>query len=438
MTRGSLRTAWIALLGSGLLLVASCASFDPQPKDSVRFKERAQTQERSGLRVSTAVLGRDEAKRVFGVDLAKKLIQPVWLEIENTSDRPYSLLFTGTDPLYFSAHEAAYTSHFFMRPWTNKKIDIHFSDYEMSADILPHSRRSGFVFTNLQLGTKEVRVRLFSPGRTDEFVFYAAVPGFRADYHEVDWEALAAQEFTDHEDEDAFAQVLRELPCCTTRKDGSGRGDPLNLIIIGSADEVGQALIRSGWDETETLSWGSAWRTFRAFFGGTYKYSPMSALYVFGRSQDAGYQKARDTIHQRNHLRLWLSPLKFRGEHVWVGTITRDIGVYFTRRSWSLTTHAIDPYVDEARTYIAEDFGNAQAIDRAGFVSGVGAATREQPHRNLMNARWWTDGLRVVIEVPEKPTPREEMRFFYWEWSGATPEQSEEINRWLRTLKRQP
>ena len=73
-----------------------------------------------------------------------------------------------------------------------------------------------------------------------------------------------------------------------------------------------------------------------------------------------------------------------------------------------------------------------------GYASGVGAATREEPHRNLMNAKWWTDGLRVVIEVAEEPTPLEGIRFFYWDWSGATPEQAEEINRWLRSLKARP
>jgi hypothetical protein len=341
--------------------------------DSIPFKERAQTQERNGIRVTTAVLGRDESKQAFGVDLAKKQIQPVWLEIENASDRPYGLLLTATDPNYFSAHEAAYGSHFTLRPFTNEKIDEHFYTHELEPSILPHATKSGFLFTNLKLGTKEVRVRLFGPGRTETFAFYVQVPGFRA-----------------------------------------------------------------GWDETETLTWGSGWRTFKAFFGGTYKYSPMSALYLYGRSQDAGYQKARETIHQRNHLRLWGSPLKFRGQHVWVGTITRDIGVYFTPRSWNLTTHAIDPYVDEARTYIGEDFANAQAVQRLGYVSGVGAATREEPHRNLMMARWWTDGLRVVIEVPEEPTPLEEIGFFYWDWDTRTPEESEEINRQLRELQRRP
>jgi hypothetical protein len=41
------------------------------------------------------------------------------------------------------------------------------------------------------------------------------------------------------------------------------------------------------WDETETISWTSCRKTARAFiFGTEYRYSPVSALYLFGRSQD--------------------------------------------------------------------------------------------------------------------------------------------------------
>jgi len=118
-----------------------------------------------------------------------------------------------------------------------------------------------------------------------------------------------------------------------------------------------------------------------------------------------------------------MSPLRLRGKEVWIVTITRDIGVYFTRRAWNLTTHAIDPGVDEARGYMGEDFQFAQAVERWGYVEGVGAATREKPHRNLMNAPWWTDGLRLVVEVPDERSviPLEEQLFF-WDWPYADAE----------------
>jgi hypothetical protein len=100
---------------------------------------------------------------------------------------------------------------------------------------------------------------------------------------------------------------------------------------------------------------------------------------------------------------------------VWVGTITRDIGVYFTTRSWSLTTHAIDPEVDEARSYLTEDLATAQAIEKVGLVPGVGAATSDEPHRNFMQAPWWTDGMREVYLMSDERTRLEDLQYFDWE-----------------------
>jgi hypothetical protein len=421
-------------LSLSLLGCSTFSSFDPEPIERVPFLERAQTRSRAGLTVTTALPSREEARRIFGVDLAEHLIQPVWFEIHNESDSPYVFLLAATDPNYFSAHEAAYRSHFRWRRGTNREMDAHFDALHLDGQLLPGSVASGFVFTNLKLGTKEIDVRLFGPGRVEEFEFYASVPGFKADYQDVDWKALLSQPFRELYEEDELRAALRALPCCTTKENGKGKGDPLNLVVIGSVDGMRAALVRSGWDETETLSLASGWRTFKAFFGGEYRYSPMSALYFAGRSQDLGAQKARDTIHQRNHLRLWLSDIKFRGQHVWVGTITRDIGVYFTWRTWNLTTHAIDPYVDEARGSVVEDFAAARSLRRFGYVEGVGAATQEDPHRNLMKAPWWTDGVRVVAELSETRTELTDVDFFYWTWAAADGN-DEEINRRLKRLR---
>jgi len=251
----------------------------------------------------------------------------------------------------------------------------------------------------VKLGTKEVRIRLLGDRRVEDFHFYVSVPGFRADYHTVEWEELEKSiEFVDLESEEQLFEVLQELPCCTTRENGTGSGDPLNLVIIAPRTGL-LSFIRAGWDETEVLTLSSAWRTFRAFFGGEYRHSPMSALYFDGRAQDIGLQKTRDSIHERNHLRLWVTSWRYQGENVWIGTITRDIGVYFTTRAWNLTTHAIDPDVDEARTYLVEDLLTTESVRSLALVDGVGKADRSEPRRNLMFAPFWTDGRRAVLRL---------------------------------------
>ena len=95
------------------------------------------------------------------------------------------------------------------------------------------------------------------------------------------------------------------------------------------------------------------------------------------------YQKPRHTVHQRNHLRAWLSPLRFQGKPVWIGQISRDIGVRFTFKNWPPVTHKIDPDVDEARYALAEDLVYSQQLAKGGYVKGVGTATRLKPRHNL-------------------------------------------------------
>src|SRR6185295_99432 len=128
----------------------------------------------------------------------------------------------------------------------------------------------------------------------------------------------------------------------------------------------------------------SCWKTFKSFFiGSEYRYSPVSALYLFGRSQDFALQRTRSSINERLHLRLWHTPLRYEGRTVWVGQVSRDIGVRFTWRTWNLTTHRIDPDVDEARDYVMEDLFEAARIAEVGYVAGVGPCTKDNPRHNL-------------------------------------------------------
>ena len=149
-------------------------------------------------------------------------------------------------------------------------------------------------------------------------------------------------------------------------------------------------------------------KTFRsAITGGSYRYSPVSALYVFGRPQDAAMQRARSSINERNHLRIWLSPLRYEGTPVWIGQISRDIGVHFTKKT--ITTHKIDPDVDETREFLLEDLAFAQSLQRFGYVGGVGSAPYEQPRGNLTGDPYFTDGKRVVMWVSGEPVALDEI-----------------------------
>ena len=148
----------------------------------------------------------------------------------------------------------------------------------------------------------------------------------------------------------------------------------------------------------DRITLATCWKTVRAFLlGADYRYSPVSPLYLFGRDQDVALQRTRKSINERLHLRLWLAPLSFEGLPVWVGQVSRDIGVRFTTRAWNLTTHRIDPDVDESRDYVLEDLLSAGRVKLAGYAAGVGACARTAPRRNLTGDPYHTDGKRAVI-----------------------------------------
>jgi hypothetical protein len=114
-------------------------------------------------------------------------------------------------------------------------------------------------------------------------------------------------------------------------------------------------------------------------------------------------------------MRFWLSPIRFRGKKVFVGQISRDIGVKFTLKSPTISTHIIDPDVDEARRYFVEDLAYSQATAKIGYVKGVGVVNREEPRLNLVGDPFYTDGLRAVLFFEPRPYALSDIKHLPWE-----------------------
>lgn len=402
--------AWFFIFFSG------CAGYTPSPESEALFLQRALTQTENNLRVTAAVPDAAETRKTFGVDLYGRGIQPVWIEIENNDDQPIWFLPVGLDPMYYTPFETSFLNHYRFSTAANDKMDRHFFQSGQDTYISPGTSRTGFVFTNLDEGTKAFVVDLIGEDQQIRtFTFFIEVPGLAIDHRKIDFKGLyPADRWLDFTDKNKFIAYLQQLPCCTTSKDGREKGDPLNLVVIGSGDDVFHSFIRAGWDETETITAGSAVRTgFSFLFGGRYRYSPVSALYVFGRRQDIALQKTRGSIHERNHLRLWLMPVLYRGQLVWLGQISRDIGVRFTTRT--IVTHKIDPDVDETRNYLAQDLLYSQGLSNIAYVKGVGSAPMESPRQNLTGDPYFTDGLRAVLWVSSQPVAFEDLGMLIWE-----------------------
>jgi len=218
---------------------------------------------------------------------------------------------------------------------------------------------------------------------------------------------------------DQLRARLIDLPCCVTDELGDGNGDPVNLVLIGNLDELLSALSRGGWSFTHRIDLDTVKRLAGAAISGApYPVAPVSPLYLYGRSQDVALQRARNTILQRNHLRLWLAPFRFDGQSVWIGQVSRDINIKATTLSPNLVTHVIDSNIDEAREHVLQSLLVAGVVQHFGFVSGVTPSTPAAPRANLTADPYFTDGLRLVMQLSgTTTTPPEEVIF--WEWQTS-------------------
>jgi len=308
---------WIFSLAVLVFVMQGCATTKPPPADPLAYKTRTKISFNEDVTVTVAVPTIVEAQAIYGVRLASKYIQPVWLEVKNDSTDIYWFLPSGLDPDYFAPSEVAFAFHTDSDE-TNRQLDEKFQKLQFQNPIRPESTQAGFVLVNLDEGFKAVDIDLISREAVKSFSFIIADPDFKADHKEVDFDAIyAAEDISNIEDEKALRRILEELPCCTTNADGVEYGDPLNLVLIGEPNDLVPALVRRNWHTTEILWSRAILRTIKSFLQGErYRYSPISPLYVYGRHQDIGWQKARGTIHERNHMRFWLSPIRYRGMKV--------------------------------------------------------------------------------------------------------------------------
>jgi hypothetical protein len=418
--------------------------YQPQP-DEQGFLARAETKEQAGVTVAAAIVEASEGHRLFGMNLCSRGLQPVFLRIRNAGTETLRLQFREIDPRYYTPLEAAARCHFsilrrlstygivgwmfapllLLIPlklltayWANLRIDELFQAKGFHRrPIAPGQTVEGFVFTTLDAGTKIVRVYLtaidragtnrvahehsVTPGpsphpevspteRDIDLTFSLTVQNLFVDYEH---RQLAERAKTSEFEDCHVAQLvdrLQSIPGVTTNQAANGTGDPVNLVLIGTFENLLVAFV-GRWDETEAITLSSCWKTVRAFLlGSEYRYSPVSSLYLLGRGQDIALQQIRNSINVRLHLRLWLAPYRLDGQPVWVGQISRDIGVRFTTKTWNLTTHRIDPDVDEARDYVLDDLLDAERVEAAAFVEANTACTPEAPRRNLTSDPYYT------------------------------------------------
>ncbi len=176
----------------------------------------------------------------------------------------------------------------------------------------------------------------------------------------------------------------KSVPSFTLTGDGFP-GDPVNLALVGTLAELGAAFAAAGWIAADPLGLKSSWAMVVAFvFNRPYPAAPFSTLYLFGRGQDVGFQKAIDgSPRKRHHVRFWALSVEraedtvntaafwlnadrppFEETVLWVGAGTRDTGFSLTKFTFQVT-HATDSDANAERDFILGE------LKRPGAISDV-------------------------------------------------------------------
>ncbi len=272
------------------------------PEPTLRtFDSRTETQENSNAQVTVAVLDAAEAARLFGVPLARRGIQPVYLRIVNRSDKLFRLQLVRIDPNYYPPLEAAAANHFsivkrlsafgligwlflpllLLIPFklitayrANRRMDEFFRSQAFHLrPIEPGGVSEGFVFTTFDAGTKVVHVSLHSTGdlmdsatgRIDvhgtadsdnEFTFSIPVPGIAVDFHRRDFATLLPPGSLIDCDIPMLAKRLCKMPAATGNAKDTRSGDPVNLVVVGEFEMLIGAFA-ARWDESEVITLGN-------------------------------------------------------------------------------------------------------------------------------------------------------------------------------------
>jgi len=65
-----------------LLTLSGCAAYHPVAINEVPFKQHSQTQVDGKVKMTAVVLTNQEGEQIFGVDLALRWVQAVWVEMD--------------------------------------------------------------------------------------------------------------------------------------------------------------------------------------------------------------------------------------------------------------------------------------------------------------------------------------------------------------------
>lgn len=188
--------------------------------------------------------------------------------------------------------------------------------------------------------------------------------------------------------------TLEGIPGITYTKLGIP-GDPINVAMIGTREELMHIMKSARWIPADPLSLRSDLEIAESsVLERPDPDAPASNLYLFDRKQDLVFeQPVGNSPRQRHHVRFWeTAKTSDDGRPIWVGAATYDERVGLSRRTGQIT-HVTAPDVDAERDYLIKCLRQTNELASDYVIQGF-HAVREG--KNGGGDPWTTDGNLVV------------------------------------------
>lgn len=190
-------------------------------------------------------------------------------------------------------------------------------------------------------------------------------------------------------------------------------GDPANLALLGSEEDVIRAMIAAKWYPADLLTFRSSARiAVASVLRRPDEHAPVSDLFLFGRKQDLAFEEpVGNNPRQRHHVRFWRWDQERWGKPVWFGAATFDTRVGFSHTTGQITHH-IGADVDAERDRIMNEMKAAGVLQQSDYIDNF---QQKAEGRNGGGDLWRTDSRLGVVLIQaasnapgysQNPTPR--------------------------------
>jgi hypothetical protein len=177
-------------------------------------------------------------------------------------------------------------------------------------------------------------------------------------------------------------------------------GDPINVALIGSEEDLQTIMLAAGWFSADPLGLRSDVKIAAdTVLERPYDQAPVSNLFLFGRKEDRAFERpVGDDPKQRHHVRFWKSTqVDDQGRPLWAGSATYDQRVGLSHTTGQITHH-IATDVDAERDYLFDTLRKTGSLKDDHYVDGF---HKTRQGRNGGGDEWRTDGRLLVGTIED-------------------------------------